>query len=300
MDDYVYDTLDDYGEELRDEFDNDLYSFLYEIYDHTFYFGAVGMVDDYITMSSDAYHYYENSYIISYTLYRIWDRCLDRNYDMLATILMNSLKYLPSNADFLSFRCAFLRAAKMIYGSETVAPASTCFDAAGIKYQKTARMVNVGTAKDRTDFPWSLLMDMNYGQIGKLVWDSQYTLELSTGDPQPGPQWWRFEGTKGSAGVSILFRGPLFDANAIPTTLSLTDDSGGKDPLEILQGVSTGMTYREIRQVLPQMLGPVEDYMGVCDLYAMCPMENWLLELYFTGEGENAVLTSVVLSVMAA
>lgn len=290
MDDYIYDDLDDYGDVLNEYFDNSIYSFFYEIYDHA---SAIGMVDDYITMSSDAYHYHENAFILSYTVYRVWDRELDRNYEVLANLVMNAIRYLPKDANFSDFRTAFLYSAQKTFETDKVARMSTIFDAAGIKATDRSELVNVGAAKDQSIFHYSLLLGMPYKEITMIDWEEQYFY-----DSFDYPGMWYFDGKKDGAQVFLDFTGTEADPEAYPNSVAVYDTAAGAAGVLILPEVKTGMTYDQIKAVLPE-LGELKDEPELDYLYARCIREDGLcLDMYFTNAMGEPVLENVIISSM--
>lgn len=288
MDDYIYDTLDDYGDTLNNSADNGFYSFMYEIYENH---ASMGLLDDYITMSSDAYHYHENAYVVSYTLHRIWDKALNRNYEVLANLVMNSIRYLPKDADFSDFRMAFLYSARKIFDKDMVAYMSTFFDVAKIETVKPSQLVNVGTAKDSSVFHYAMLLGMSYGEISRMDWEQQMFY-----DSYDYPGQWFFNAEKGRGMVFLDFNGTAGDPDAYPCSVSVYDLAAGTAGLPVLANIRTGMTYEEIRAVLPE-ISALEDQPEMDRLYAHCIRADGLsLSLYFTNAMGEPVLESAVIS----
>lgn len=288
MDDYIYDDLDDYGDVFNKYLDNPVYSFFYEIYDHA---SAAGMVDDYITMSSDAYHYHENAFILSYTVYRVWDRELDRNYEVLANLVMNAIRYLPKDADFSDFRTAFLYSARKSFEIDKVARMSTIFDAAGIKAADRSELVNVGAAKDQSIFHYSLLLGMPYKEIAMIDWEEQYFY-----DSFDYPGMWYFNARRNGAQVFLDFTGTIEDPKAYPNSVAVYDTAAGAAGVLLLPEVKTGMTYEQIKSVLPG-IAELKDEPELDYLYARCIRDDGLcLDMYFTNAMGEPVLTNAIIS----
>ena len=124
--------------------------------------------------SSEKCH--ENSFIVSHTLYGIWDKVYERNDDAFGRILFRSLRYVPSNPRFSEFRDAFLFTMSKSHPTDDVAYASTFFDVAGIKSAGSANIARMKAIPPEE----TLSKDGQKIQVGGLImtipssWESTY------------------------------------------------------------------------------------------------------------------------------
>ena len=119
---YQYDRTSDYKDEVR-YFDE---------------LGLIGNALDSIGIPQDLMgsnkHKYPNSFIISYTMCRIWDKLFRDNTDAFLGLLYDTCKYLAPDAGFSHFRDAFLCVMDAYgYSDEQIARCVGYFDSAEVK-----------------------------------------------------------------------------------------------------------------------------------------------------------------------
>lgn len=199
--------------------------------------------------SSSSQIYY-NSYIISNTMYRIWNKVFEKDYDAFGDILYKSLRFLPKNPTFSDFRDAFLYTMSLYYDEEYVANASTCFDAAGVKTNKRKNIHKV--KDDKLLYDLEDLSVLTCGSLSKLEWDNFEQIGYIEGT-------YFYEAKLGS----VTFEFTLFAEGdpmmQIPYFLRVTDYA--LEGVTICDDIKTGESMRDLEAQL-YGLTPVDPISG--------------------------------------
>lgn len=232
---------------------------------------------------------YENSYIISNTLYKIWKGVLKEDYDALGEVLFRSLRYLPSNADFSDFREAFLYSMRLSYPVEKVATAQGCFSNAGIEQKEEGRIVTIQKQTAASDeITLEDMMSLPYKDLKNMVWDEFYV--SSSFDT---PDTWGVQSSIGECYFTIYYYGYDFeDKDALPSQVSGQDFRKTGRKMTICDVIRTGMTYEEIA-VVADVPEPVLTQAGWTTSF---PMNYYFVKLFFEGDTEPGELHSAEIS----
>ena len=232
---------------------------------------------------------YENSYIVSNTLYKIWREVFKKDYDTFGEVLFRSLRYLPSNADFQDFREAFLYAMRLSYPAEKVAAAQGCFSNAGIEQKKHSYIERIQKQTAGSDeVTLEEIMSLPYKRIKNMVWDEFYV--SSSFDT---PDTWGVQCSIGECYYTIYYYGYDFeDKDALPSQVSGQDFRKTGRKMTICDVIRTGMTYEEIASVadVPE---PVLTQAGWTTSF---PLNYYFVRLFFEGDTEPGELHSAEIS----
>ena len=237
---------------------------------------------------------YANSFIISNTLYRFWKEDLGKDSELLGKILYRSLRYLPSNADFMNFRNAFVYAAELYGGPGVAAAAGTQFDKAGIPAGAAWNIIRA--VKSQLNNKRLLAYcTADFATISEAFRDSFYT----TPDADGGNIWNCTCMLSQGLSIVFTFASDYEDPGAVPVYAAYDDLmywSGSITGAELAQGLNMGMTYAEVAKVLDLTeLEYAPEQRWTEPVYLVYgSAEGCALELFFVGTGEDdAILVSV-------
>lgn len=232
---------------------------------------------------------YENSYIVSNTLYKIWLEIFKKDYDTFGEVLFRSLRYLPSTADFSDFREAFLYAMRLSYPAEKVAAAQGCFSNAGIEQKEEGRIVTIQKQTAGSDeITLEDMMSLPYKDLKEMVWD-----EFHVSSSFDTPDTWGVQCSIGECYYTIYYYGYDFeDENAIPSQVSGQDFRKTGKKMAICDVIRTGMTYEEIAGAadVPE---PYHSQVGWTTSFQM---NYYCVRLFFEGDAEPGELYSAEIS----
>ena len=121
-----------------------------------------------------------NANIVSHTVYEIWRDVLNKDYDLLARIMMESFRYLSTKFDFSEFEYAFLHSLEKLHPDDNlVQEARLKFSKAGI-YVTTNDWINkVNKAESQSAAAAEWLSTYYYSVQLPENWTGKYTSDIT-------------------------------------------------------------------------------------------------------------------------
>lgn len=279
MDDYQYDVDEDYPFDWMDKINRKLYK-------------SAGI--ELVSTGSR----YDNAYIITNTMYRIWKNVFRKDSDLFGQALYRSMRYLPADPDFSEFRAAFLYTLEKMYGSKKADAAADEFKKAKIYEEVQDAVVRIAAAvKDRDEVYLLDYCSMDFASIRDTFIYNYYTNPDIYGD---GGNVWNCTCMLGEPLSMVFdFASDYEDPDAMPIYVRINDLlywSGESTGAKLCDGLAFGMTWAEVSGSLditeldwaPEQRSPEPVY--ICYGGA----EGCALELYFTGSSmDTAILVAV-------
>lgn len=277
MDDYQYDVDEDFAFDWLDECVHRIYK---------------AMGKKLVSTKSR----YDNAYIITNTMYRIWKNVFDKDSDTFGQVLYRSLRYMPADPNFYDFRVAFVQATRVMCGRKTAEAAGLQFDKAGIYQDLMGDIIKVISKQQNQKYLLAYCTE-DYATIRAAFDQGYYTIPDIYGD---GGNIWNCTCML-SEGLSLVFTfmSDYEDPDARPVYAAIDDLmywSGGITGAELAQGLNMGMTYAEVAKVLDLTeLEYAPEQRWIEPVYLVYgSAEGCALELFFVGTGEDdAILVSV-------
>ena len=278
MDDYVYDRA--YESDQYDD-DNPLDS-LVIIAD--FICGPI-----YADTSNE--HKYTNSFIISHTMYEIWDRVFERDSEAFGRIFYRSFRYMPQSPDFSDFRDAFLHAMSRQYNTDTVAWTSTFFDVAKVSTNKMVNIKKSTAPVERDMTPLSDMTDSTLELLSKMKWDRFWsigTVEETT---------YYYEAVLGDMVYVFGAYSEEDPMQETPFFLEIHTSAENVEQYPITKDISTGMTGTQLEDVIGTLMIQSENSEW-CDCYTMIDVDGLEIRLLFRNRGEDIVVIGAQISLV--
>ena len=235
---------------------------------------------------------HDNAFIISHTLYNIWNNVFEKDNDTFGNVLFRSLRYMPAQPNFAQFRDAFIHSIKKEYPEEYAAAAAGCFANAEIYTEGGAnfrRMTNLDqdgyyALYEPRVIPFLEMTSREFYILEEQIqWDNCY---ITDGNMEGTA--WNLTGEWEESSYSFNFENENGRVDGTkPGLCFLTDFCEGDLHLCITDEVTTGMTYEEVLAYLP--LTPME--VTQTDLAAMySPEEGVDVILFFLERGTEQIL----------
>ena len=226
---------------------------------------------------------YHNAKIVGGVMYHVWDEVFDRDSELMGEVLMDSLHYLPSSANFSQFRDAFMYSTGKLVGRESMRRVGLQFDVAGIYYNAENYVAFRGA-----DTPSCLVdaLQTTYGEVRMLEWDSCDVTETD--------QNWYCLCEKAGVTLNWTYAGQnAEDPTALPVRVRLNDYAATLHPVPIAAGITLGMTWGAIAEKVS--LSPSANGTSG-ESVAVVALQDYTLELTFRGSGSEAVLIGACVS----
>lgn len=123
---------------------------------------------------------YFNANIISHTVYVIWRDLLNKDYDLLARIMMESFRYLSRDFDFSEFEYAFLHSLEKLHPDENIVEeARLKFSKAGIYVTANDWINKVSRAESQSAAAMDKISTYYYSVLLPENWTGKYTSDIT-------------------------------------------------------------------------------------------------------------------------